>query len=1239
MKLITLKPRNFINPLLSRKSVDEKSFNKFKLNFKLYQDALDTQLKGGQTEPNIVTNVLKPFVDSLGYKSENYSQKGQISIDLAVMQGNLPTVIFEVKRPNSNDMIAEGGINKKAFQQAIYYFMNERAKNNKTLFHIVITDFFNWFVFDAKDFDRLFWRNPRIKKIYEAHTSQSTLGDNTAEFYKDLELEIPNLKKNLMELEEIECAHFNIKAKANDKELTAIYKLLSPDCLTKLFNPNDANSLNKEFYNELLYILGLEEAKKEGKKIIGRSTKPQNGSLYENIANKLSIYSRGKEPAFEDVIKLIIIWVNRILFLKLLESQIVKWTNDKNTKFLVSSKISEYDDLETLFFEVLAKPIESRKFNEFNHIPYLNSSLFELHPEEQSVKISNLTDGLSVDYYVRTVVKNENNQRKTGSVNLLTYLLDFLDAYNFANDNDAELSNSSKTLISASVLGLIFEKINGYKDGSFYTPSFITMYMARETIEKSIIDKFNQVKGWDCRTLADVYNKDPSIVEANSIINDIKICDPAVGSGHFLVSALNELIRIKSRLRVLVDESGDRIKHSIQIENDELIIISDEGEEFEYKKGSVEKTRIQKTLFKEKQSLIENCLFGVDINPNSVNICRLRLWIELLKNSYYKEDGQLDTLPNIDINIKCGNSLISRYGLKDELNNKNIQSEIQNYKAQVKNYKENIGSKHAVMQSIISIKQKFEVSLKEKNEKTQYFQKSLREYVQTYDFDGLSKELAFIAFNLKVPRATIGMFANIVDEKVKNKKLQQVVNAFQKLEEIESGKIYQSAFEWRIEFPEVLNAEGDFVGFDVIIGNPPYIKEDKNKAAFDGLHEKPCYQGKTDLWHLFTDQAIQIVKTNGLVSFIAKNQWLESQSASNMRKIIYAESEILNIIDFGINMVFDEANQQTMVFLIKKTIENTDHNIFYKKITSSLDNGDISKLMMSDVSDENIKVIQKLIPKKYDELANLTFSDSGDEEILIKIEALKNFDFNEAEDIAQGIIGGPDDAFIIEEEDVIKFTDQEKSFIKMIHTNTERWTTSKTKQYILYTSAKNFSDKVISDYPNIEAFFEPNKNKLVDAKNRYGTPNKPYFYLHRERDERFFVGGERLVFASRTYECNFTVTSEPLYGTRNLFFVKSDQVNLKYIAALLNSKLMFFYMHQRLKHTGDLLQIDKNQFIKIPFYIPSKEVQKEFAIKVQAIIDAKESNQDFNLLEVELNQMVYKLYNLSENEIIRIDQQ
>jgi type II restriction/modification system DNA methylase subunit YeeA len=325
--------------------------------------------------------------------------------------------------------------------------------------------------------------------------------------------------------------------------------------------------------------------------------------------------------------------------------------------------------------------------------------------EKKLVYISGLKDRLEMPTFTNTVLKDAHGKRITGTKNTLHYLFEFLSAYDFASDTKAKIQEQNKTIINASVLGLIFEKINGYKDGSFFTPGFITMYMCRETVRRAAVQKFKDsgiVAYKNVETFEELKDKieytDKTVrKEANEIINSLHICDPAVGSGHFLVSALNELIEVKHELRVLNYRDGSRIKgYTITIANDELIITDEEADELfsynlnQHNKPFTEKQQLQEALFHEKKTIIENCLFGVDINPKSVLICRLRLWIELLKNAYYitGEDHQLQTLPNIDINIKCGNSLISRFALDADLKNelKSIKFNIKEYKKFVNYY-------------------------------------------------------------------------------------------------------------------------------------------------------------------------------------------------------------------------------------------------------------------------------------------------------------------------------------------------------------------------------------------------------------------------------------------------------------------------------------------------------------------------------------------------------------------------
>ena len=228
-------------------------------------------------------------------------------------------------------------------------------------------------------------------------------------------------------------------------------------------------------------------------------------------------------------------------------------------------------DLQELFFEVLARPENDRSKDiksKFGNIPYLNSSLFEVSQLERcALQISSLKHRLTLPLFPTTVLKNETGKRRSGDDNTLFYLFDFLDSYDFASEGKVLVKDAPKTIINASVLGLIFEKINGYRDGSFYTPGYITMYMSREAIRRAVVEKFRasthlsgmkKLKDFDdLKDRLDASDRDVR-KQANEIVNSLRVCDPAVGSGHFLVSALNELMVVKYEL-------GCVLNHAIHI--------------------------------------------------------------------------------------------------------------------------------------------------------------------------------------------------------------------------------------------------------------------------------------------------------------------------------------------------------------------------------------------------------------------------------------------------------------------------------------------------------------------------------------------------------------------------------------------------------------------------------------------------------------------------------------------------
>lgn len=952
VKFIKQSPRKVLKAFLKQKplrgEIDMFKGNLIELLDKI--NLLDKQQRS-ESEEHLKNN-LRDFLRDTYYK-DGYAINTKDKKDLVVHLGKNTDsdvgVIIEAKRPsNIYEMVSFDNPNKKALHELVFYYLDERRNKNTQLKHLVITNVHEWFIIDSNYFDKYIYRNPRIKKLYEAKLKDKK--DNPF-FYE----EISNI---LSELDaDIPCVYFNIKEyenvlrnskKEDDKELVALYKILSPHYLLKAKSSEDSNSLNASFYKELLHILGLEEAKEGGKNVIRRKKEIDEASLIELVIEALdtedslsrmidsAIYGDNKpDKMFNVAMELCITWINRVLFLKLLEGQLVAYHQGNNEyKFLSPASVPDFDELFKLFHKVLAVDVDERSEavrNKYIRVPYLNSSLFEISElENKTLKINSLDNSLSLKLWSGTILKE---QKESGNLPTLEYLLRFLDAYDFSSEGAEDVQEDNKSIINASVLGKVFEKINGYKDGSIYTPAFITMYMCRETIRKAVVDKFNVVLSEKDDKLfdqfADVKNyvtrfvKTQDILNVNSILNSLHICDPAVGSGHFLVSALNEMIMIKAELGILCDEGGNILSgYEFEIINDDLIITDQQGTPVEYKiqKGkpvSKELQRLQKTLFHEKQTIIENCLFGVDINPKSVLICRLRLWIELLKNAYYREPDykELETLPNIDINIKCGNSLLSRFPLHADLSRalKSIKYDIQAYRGFVEMYKtaKNRDEKKGLLKIIDSIKSDFRTEIGN-NDPKQVKLKKLNGDLFTLLNQGQIFDL------------------NPKEQKVrreKQKKLEIEINKLAKqIEEIKNNAVYKNAFEWRFEFPEVLNNNGDFEGFDVIIGNPPYIQMQKLDETLKNALSQQSFETFTktgDIYQLFYEKGVWLLKQNGILSYITSNKWMRTDYGATTRMFLSTKCAVQLVMDFGMIQLFDSATTYTSILLLNKASANS----------------------------------------------------------------------------------------------------------------------------------------------------------------------------------------------------------------------------------------------------------------------------------------------------------------------------
>ncbi|EDP5230697.1 class I SAM-dependent DNA methyltransferase [Campylobacter jejuni] len=1231
MHFTLLNEKDFFNTYYRKKQIMQNEFDIFSKALMQYLERLERSQS--ENEDYLVANALSPFLTMLNFKTHiKTKQKGRSEIDLAISKDEFSKyleVFIEAKKPNSKEFITHAKVNSKALHEAILYYFRNRQLSFSLKF-IIITDFYKFYIFKISEFEELFYKSPSFLKLFEEFCNPNSLfKGNTEEFYKEVAKLIENSKENLKGFL-IDLTFLKDKQKSNFKKLASIYKTFHRDFLLSEFNPNDANSLNNAFYKELLYILGLCESKQNSKLIIAKSeeSKEEQGTFYTAINSKL------KEENFETILKLLILWLNRILFLKLIESNLVRFNDDKNLKFLNFKKIPDFDKLSELFFEVLAKEKSTRKKSEFAYLPYLNSSLFEKQSIENTLEISSLSNDLKLFYYKNTVLKDDKCKAKKGQVGLLEYLFEFLDSFDFGSDDEQSEILSQKELISSSVLGNVFEKLNGYKEGSFYTPSFITSYMCKESIAKVVLDKFNTQFDLDAKDISELrksLRKEDKKAQ-KELLNSIKICDPAVGSGHFLVSALNVMLSIYDELNLFDEE------FYLEVQNDEILITNHKGEFIEYKRPKTPKDKahlIQQELFHTKKDIIENNLFGVDINPNSCEITKLRLWIELLKHSFYQsfDDGNyhdLKTLPNIDINIKCGNSLVSYFETGKSLSHyPNIKERMGKYKRIVKDYKEGFYTdKSHINQEIKNLKisfknfcfaDKFKKEMKSFNDKCEKYSKKYGNFLAVDD-ENLK---FFVSANL-----TLFDF----DEKEATKEFANLKKEYDNIFNLESNH----PFEWRFEFPEILDDDGNFKGFDLIIGNPPYIKENDNKDLFTNTKKLRTYQGKMDIWYHFVGRGFDILKNNGYLAFIATNNWVTNSGAKKLRNIVLEESQILSLVDFSSFMVFDSASIQTMIMQFQKIKPPKNYEFHFAKITTQTPiYEDVINLLKNEKTQNNEILSINLTPKKFiDKTLNFTKSDY--EELFNKIQKYGKFYLEESE-VAQGIVPAIDEAFVIKDKNV--FSKNEQCFIKEYYTGLSgKFYSSFTDKYLIYLSNKNYSGN-LDDLPNLKQHFQKYKEILKESKIKYKTPNKPYFYLHREREEKFFKKGEEKIISQvRCIEPIFVYSNENFYGSRALFFIQTCRINLKYLTGVLNSKLIAFWLKHKGKIQGNLFKIDKEPLLNIPVVnINSKneKLANKLISLVDEILKVKEQDKNANTQELEnkINSLVYKLYNLTEEEI------
>ncbi len=401
---------------------------------------------------------------------------------------------------------------------------------------------------------------------------------------------------------------------------------------------------------------------------------------------------------------------------------------------------------------------------------------------------------------------------------------------------------------------------------------------------------------------------------------------------------------------------------------------------------------MQKTLFHEKQTIIENCLFGVDINPNSVKICRLRLWIELLKNAYYKDNAEtrtevrvsrdeknaltdvrasaknfteLETLPNIDINIKEGNSLVSRYSLTDRFRSEKTNKWINEYRNFVQEYK---GTKKK--------ERKDELNLIIENFHNEFSDTLPDETTE------IKKQLTRKIYTLAENQNVLFTERTEVEKEIATRKLKNEISALeQKIADINVK--YKNAFEWRFEFPEVLDDDGNFTGFDIVIGNPPYIRQEELGTLKDYLKKDyKVFVSSGDIFFYFYELGFKILNKDGKFAFI-NNTFDKTNAGKMLREFVLEQFSVKEYIDFTSVTVFDglttypiilvaEKSEPTNKFNFLKFSKNIDKNsqaLFDKNLFSSISTNSLNSSAWNFLNPNENELLQKI--NKHDSIFDI----------------------------------------------------------------------------------------------------------------------------------------------------------------------------------------------------------------------------------------------------------------------------
>ena len=880
-----------------------------------------------------------------------------------------------------------------------------------------------------------------------------------------------------------------------------------------------------------------------------------------------------------------------------------------------------FDDyLEPLFYNALNVNRGEQGYDPILHcrIPFLSGGLFEP------------IDGYEWEYN-DFGVPNElfsnriNNNPRTGDG-----ILDIFDRYNFTMSEDEPLER--EVAIDPEMLGKVFENLLDVNDrkskGAFYTPREIVHYMCQESLINYLTREINVsedavrdfilygdfMKGEDTvkekrqgnGTLyisEELYKLDNNgnvvinkLVDMDKALADVRVADPAVGSGAFPLGMLNEIVRARQNISayysITMNPNQTRLMYSME-----------------------------RSPYALKYQTIKNCIYAADIDPSAVDIAQLRLWLSLVIDDEINPnadpsnplDGHRNPtpLPNLECNILCGNSLIDEFeGIK--LINQDELLGTATTGAQTNIWGDSFSN---ILPRLIDAQDRL-FHCDDTNKKHEILNEisAIKDMIILSQMEGVDSE--------------------IVERYKESKKL--------------ASKPYVL---WQLDFSRVFKEKG---GFDIVIGNPPYIGEEGHKEIFQEIAKtnfgEKYYTGKMDFWYFFTSKGIELLRNNGLLSFIAPNNWMTTAGGKNMRKHIATSTMLLNFTTFNNVMIFESASQQTMIFLLMKQVASSSYSLNYNAVGNrALSSDSLRQFISGKTIGEHFKAAYN--PLKNADGRTIQFLDEKIALVTEKIAKGGNLFLNNDEvlngihphhaEVTKKMLNVLPDAnvgdgiFVLKNKEIedMSIPSEEEELLKPYYDTSSigrYYFDSTIKAKIIYTQSMFKDTSLMEKYPTIRKHLDKYEKVIT-------SDNRPYG-LHRARKQEFFDNPK--VCALRKCKTPiFSYVNSPAYVTAEWYVIMTDRVDLKYLTCLLNSRIIKFWLLKMGKMQGSVFQVDKDPLVKIPIIKPNRELEANVIRLYEQLVKIRCEDKDANIsaFEEEIDELFYRAYELDEYDRLVIE--